>query len=149
MYERILVAVDGSPVSDRALGEAVKLAQLTGGELRVITIVDSPLRHLPDYAVYYNPEPLREAALKAADDVLAKAREQVGDKVKAKFDRVCQERASEDVAERIELEAEDAKADVIVMGTHGRRGVRRLMLGSVAEGLLRVSNRPVLLVRDK
>jgi nucleotide-binding universal stress UspA family protein len=38
---------------------------------------------------------------------------------------------------------------VIVMGTHGRRGVRRLMLGSVAEGLLRVSNRPVLLVRDK
>ncbi len=149
MYERILGAVDGSPVSDRALGEAVKLAQLTGGELRVITIVDSPLRHLPDYAVYYNPEPLREAALKAADDVLAKAREQVGDKVKAKFDRVCQERASEEVAERIELEAEDAKADVIVMGTHGRRGVRRLMLGSVAEGLLRVSNRPVLLVRDK
>ncbi|MDF3843601.1 universal stress protein [Pseudomonas citronellolis] len=149
MYERILVAVDGSPVSDRALGEAVKLAQLTGGELRVITIVDSPLRHLPDYAVYYNPEPLREAALKAADDVLAKAREQIGDKVKAKFDRVCQERASEEVAERIELEAEDAKADVIVMGTHGRRGVRRLMLGSVAEGLLRVSNRPVLLVRDK
>ncbi|MCP1642348.1 MULTISPECIES: universal stress protein [Pseudomonas] len=148
MYERILVAVDGSPVSDRALGEAVKLAQLTGGELRVITIVDSPLRHLPDYAVYYNPEPLREAALKAADDVLAKAREQVGDKVKAKFDRVCQERASEEIAERIELEAEDAKADVIVMGTHGRRGVRRLMLGSVAEGLLRVSNRPVLLVRD-
>ncbi|MDN6870962.1 universal stress protein [Pseudomonas citronellolis] len=149
MYERILVAVDGSPVSDRALGEAVKLAQLTGGELRVITIVDSPLRHLPDYAVYYNPEPLREAALKAADDVLAKAREQVGDKVKAKFDRVCQERASEEIAERIELEAEDAKADVIVMGTHGRRGVRRLMLGSVAEGLLRVSNLPVLLVRDK
>ncbi|MED5607382.1 MULTISPECIES: universal stress protein [Pseudomonas] len=149
MYERILVAVDGSPVSDRALGEAVKLAQLTGGELRVITIVDSPLRHLPDYAVYYNPEPLREAALKAADDVLAKARELVGDKVKVKFDRVCQERASEEVAERIELEAEDAKSDLIVMGTHGRRGVRRLMLGSVAEGLLRVSNRPVLLVRDK
>ena len=41
------------------------------------------------------------------------------------------------------------QADVIVMGTHGRRGVRRLMLGSVAEGLIRVSNRPVLLVRDK
>lgn len=45
MYERILVAVDGSPVSDRALVEAAKLAQLSGGELRVITIVDSPLRH--------------------------------------------------------------------------------------------------------
>ncbi|CDF82878.1 hypothetical protein PKB_1516 [Pseudomonas knackmussii B13] len=149
MYERILVAVDGSSVSDRALNEAVKLAKLSGGELRVVTIVDSPLRHLPDYAVYYNPEPLREAALKAADDVLGKARQIVGDQVKASFDRVCQERASEEIAERIEVEAEAAKADLIVMGTHGRRGVRRLMLGSVAEGLLRVSNRPVLLVRDK
>ena len=56
---------------------------------------------------------------------------------------------SEEIAERIEVEADAAKADLIVMGTHGRRGVRRLMLGSVAEGLLRVSNRPVLLVRDK
>jgi len=149
MYERILVAVDGSSVSDRALNEAVKLANLSGGELRVVTIVDSPLRHLPDYAVYYNPEPLREAALKAADDVLGKARAIVGDQIKATFDRVCQERASEEIAERIEVEAEASNANLIVMGTHGRRGVRRLMLGSVAEGLLRVSNRPVLLVRDK
>lgn len=47
MYDRILVAVDGSPVSDRALEEAIKLAGLSGGKLRVITIVDSPLRHLP------------------------------------------------------------------------------------------------------
>ena len=147
MYERILVAVDGSPVSDRALGEAVKLAQLTGGELRVITIVDSPLRHLPDYAVYYNPEPLREAALKAADDVLAKAREQVGDKVKAKFDRVCQERASEEVAERIELEAEDAKADVIVMGTHGRGSFFDAVIGSVAGRVLAQADCPVMMVK--
>lgn len=70
--------------------------------------------------------------------------------MKTSFERVCQERASEEIAERIEIEAEASKADVIVMGTHGRRGVRRLMLGSVAEGLLRVSNRPVLLlVREK
>ena len=85
MYDRILVAVDGSPVSDRALEEAIKLAGLSGGKLRVITIVDSPLRHLPDYAVYYNPEPLREAALKAADDVLAKAREKVEALLKTQF----------------------------------------------------------------
>ncbi|TEG78842.1 universal stress protein [Pseudomonas aeruginosa] len=151
MYDRILVAVDGSPVSDRALEEAIKLAGLSGGKLRVITIVDSPLRHLPDYAVYYNPEPLREAALKAADDVLAKAREKVeaSNVEGATFDRVCQERASEEIAERIELETQASDADVVVMGTHGRRGMRRLMLGSVAEGLIRVASRPVLLVRDK
>ena len=147
MYDRILVAVDGSPVSDRALEEAIKLAGLSGGKLRVITIVDSPLRHLPDYAVYYNPEPLREAALKAADDVLAKV--EASNVEGATFDRVCQERASEEIAERIELEAQASDADVVVMGTHGRRGMRRLMLGSVAEGLIRVASRPVLLVRDK
>lgn len=67
----------------------------------------------------------------------------------AAFDRVCQERASEEIAERIELEAQASDADVVVMGTHGRRGMRRLMLGSVAEGLIRVASRPVLLVRDK
>ncbi len=60
-----------------------------------------------------------------------------------------QERASEEIAERIELEAQASDADVVVMGTHGRRGMRRLMLGSVAEGLIRVASRPVLLVRDK
>ena len=64
MYDRILVAVDGSPVSDRALEEAIKLAGLSGGKLRVITIVDSPLRHLPDYAVYLSlihiSEPTRQ-----------------------------------------------------------------------------------------
>lgn len=58
MYDRILVAVDGSGLRPRP-GKAIKLAGLSGGKLRVITIVDSPLRHLPDYAVYYNPEPLR------------------------------------------------------------------------------------------
>ncbi|MCY1245043.1 Universal stress protein family protein [compost metagenome] len=79
---------------------------------------------------------------------MAKAREKVaGHSVKATFDRVCQERASEEIAERIEVEAETCNADLIVIGTHGRRGVRRLVLGSVAEGLIRVSNRPVLLVR--
>ena len=55
----------------------------------------------------------------------------------------------EEIAERIELEAQASDADVVVMGTHGRRGMRRLMLGSVAEGLIRVASRPVLLVRDK
>lgn len=149
MYERILVAVDGSSVSDRALQEAIKMTEMSNGHLHVITIVDSPLRHLPDYAVYYNPEPLREAALKSADDILAKAKEKVdASKVtSADYQRVTQERASEEIAESIEHEADKASIDLIVMGTHGRRGMRRLMLGSVAEALLRISARPVLLVR--
>jgi nucleotide-binding universal stress UspA family protein len=52
----------------------------------------------------------------------------------------------DDIAHQIEKAAEAVQADVVVMGTHGRRGFKRLMLGSVAERFVRVSSRPVLLV---
>jgi len=150
MYEHILVAVDGNPVSFRALAEGAGLARLSGGELHVITIVDRPLSHLPYYAKYYDPEALQAAALKAADDILGKAKDLVAEyAVRASFNSVSLETVGEEVADRIEAKAEAVKAEVIVMGTHGRRGVRRLMLGSVAEGVLQSSRRPVLLVRDQ
>ena len=150
MYEHVLAAVDGSPVSLKALAEGARLVRMSGGELHVITIVDRPLGHLPYYAKYYDAEALQAAALKAADDILSKARDVVAEyAVPATYQRVSMETAGEEVADRIEREADAVKADAIVMGTHSRRGVRRLMLGSVAEGLLRVSNRPVLLVREK
>jgi len=53
------------------------------------------------------------------------------------------------VADLIAAEAEDWPADLIVVGTHGRQGVRRLLLGSVAESVARVASTPVLLVRGK
>ena len=51
------------------------------------------------------------------------------------------------IYDAIEEEATEWAADLIVIGTHGRRGIRRLLLGSVAEGLTRVSSKPVLLIR--
>lgn len=150
MYEHVLAAVDGSPVSFRALAEGARLVRMSGGELHVITIVDRPLGHLPYYAKYYDAEALQAAALKAADDILSKAREVVGEyAVPATYQRVTMETTGEEVADRIEAEADAVKADAIVMGTHSRRGVHRLMLGSVAEGVLQSSKRPVLLVRDQ
>ncbi|MFJ3049883.1 universal stress protein [Pseudomonas nitroreducens] len=150
MYEHVLVAVDGSPVSFRALAEGARLVRMSGGELHVITIIDRPLAHLPYYAKYYDTEALHAAALKAAEDILGKAREVVAEyAVPASFEQVAMESVGEEVADRIEAEAEVVKADAIVMGTHGRRGVQRLMLGSVAEGVLRASTRPVLLVREQ
>jgi nucleotide-binding universal stress UspA family protein len=55
--------------------------------------------------------------------------------------------ADQRVSEAIEQEAENWNADLIVIGTHGRRGFRRLLLGSVAENLIRISTKPVLLIR--
>jgi len=150
MYKHVLAAVDGSPVSFRALAEGARLARMSGGELHVISIIDRPLAHLPYYAKYYDTEALHAAALKAADDILSKAREVVAEfAVPASFAAVAMDSVGEEVAERIEAEAEVVKADAIVMGTHGRRGVHRLMLGSVAEGVLRTSTRPLLLVREQ
>lgn len=150
MYKHVLAAVDGSPVSFKALAEGAKLVRMSGGELHVITIVDRPLGHLPYYAKYYDAEALQAAALKAADDILGKAREVVAEYgVPASYQRVSMETAGEEVADRIESEADAVEADAIVMGTHSRRGVRRLMLGSVAEGVLQSSRRPVLLVREQ
>ena len=54
MYEHVLVAVDGSPVSLRAVAEGARLVRMSGGELHVITIIDRPLAHLPYYAKYYD-----------------------------------------------------------------------------------------------
>ena len=149
MYEHVLAAVDGSDVSFRALAESARLVRMSGGELHVITIVDRPLGHMPYYAKYYDAEALYAAALKAADEILDKARNVVAEyAVPATYRRVSLETTAEEVADRIEAEAEAVKADAIVMGTHSRRGVHRLMLGSVAEGVLHSSRRPVLLVRD-
>lgn len=53
------------------------------------------------------------------------------------------------IADTIVAEADARNADLIVLGTHGRRGVRRLVMGSVAEGVIRQSNKPVLLVRSE
>ena len=150
MYAHVLAAVDGSPVSFRALAEGARLVRMSGGELHVITIVDRPLGHMPYYAKYYDAQALQDAALKAADDILDKAREVLAEfGVPATYQRVTMETTGEEVADRIEIEADAVKADAIVMGTHSRRGVRRLMLGSVAEGVLQSSRRPVLLVRDQ
>ena len=149
MYEHVLAAVDGSDVSFRALAESARLVRMSGGELHVITIVDRPLGHMPYYAKYYDAEALYAAALKAADEILDKARNVVAEyAVPATYRRVSLETTGEEVADRIEAEAEAVKADAIVMGTHSRRGVHRLMLGSVAEGVLHSSRRPVLLVPD-
>ncbi|MCG8910540.1 universal stress protein [Pseudomonas nitroreducens] len=150
MYEHVLAAVDGSPVSFLALAEGARLVRMSGGELHVITIVDRPLGHMPYYAKYYDAQALQVAAVKAADDILNKAREVVAEyAVPATFQQVAMETTGEEVADRIEIEADAVKADAIVMGTHSRHGLHRLVLGSVAEGVLQSSKRPVLLVRAR
>jgi nucleotide-binding universal stress UspA family protein len=147
MYSRILVATDGSPTADKALAEAIQLAKTTGATLRVVHAVDS---------VYMSVEPelvslraIKEAQAKAGREILDRAEAQAkaqGVRVETRLHDI--ERLDQRIVDVIADEAASWPAELLVVGTHGRRGLHRLLLGSVAEGLVRIVSVPVLLVRD-
>lgn len=146
MYKRILVAVDGSANAARALQHAAELASGVSASLRLIHVVDMGLMpYGPELGI--DIDTLLEARYAAAEKVLADARDSVqaaGIAIETKL--VDTALPTIHVATTIAEDAVSAKADLIVLGTHGRRGVERWLLGSVAEGVARRSTVPVLLV---
>jgi nucleotide-binding universal stress UspA family protein len=143
MYKRILVPFDGSDTSREALESAIQLARESGGRLRIIHSLDE-LRYMTPYD--YTVEVL-ETARSSANAALAQALEL------AKASGVAAESA---LLEGLDLRlgdvvADDARAwsaDLVVVGTHGRRGVGRVLLGSGAEQIIRHAPVPVLAVRS-
>ena len=146
MYQRILVPVDGSTTSTFGLDEAIKLAKLTGASLRLIHVVDALTLKtgLVPFAYYADVVPPR--AKEVGEQILEQARTRVaasGVKVDTFLFDSLLPRVSETVIEQ----AKAWNADLIVIGTHGRRGVGRVLLGSDAEQIIRMAPVPVLLVR--
>lgn len=148
MYNNILVAVDGSDTSDKALEESIRLAKQWGSKLRVVHVVDEVSLNR-DMDVTGTGNILKEQR-EAARGILARAEERAKQAGTAVETRLLQlDRLVLRVADIIAEEAQSWPADLIVVGSHGRRGVRRLFLGSVAEGVSRVATTPVLLVRGE
>ena len=146
MYQRILVPVDGSPTSRRGLDEAIHLAQLTKGRLRLIHVVDElSFAVAMDAYSSYSGDWLG-LLRKAGQGVLNEAKG-IATKADVEVEAVLSESFHGAVHEMVTAEATKWAADLIVIGTHGRRGVRRLVLGSSAEHILRYAPVPVLLVR--
>ena len=145
MYQRVLVTVDGSEPSTAALHEALKLVSGTSAALRIINVIDIPQSLLSGEGINYDSvfEELGKAGKAIVDGACAKAME-AGVEAEA---RVIEGGVLR-VADAITNEAKQWGADVIVAGTHGRHGVGRLLLGSVAEAIARESDIPVLLVRQ-
>ena len=142
MYERILVPVDGSPMSTQGLDEAIKLAKLTGAGLRLVHVVDQ-LTFATGYEIYTGDVIgiLREAGEQILAE--AKARAQASGIVATTF--LCETFGSR-VCDIVVEQAKQWDADLIVIGSHGRRGMSRLFLGSDAEQVVRMAPVPVLLV---
>jgi nucleotide-binding universal stress UspA family protein len=142
-YKRILVPVDGSATSNKGLDEAIKLARAAGAKIRLLHVVDDTLAFSsPDGAgANYVLDALRSSGRQAL--------ERAGDRVrraKLEAESTLIENFTGRVAEAIVDQAKRWRADLIVMGTHGRRGVNRLLIGSSAELVVRSSTLPVLLV---
>ncbi|MDE2310517.1 MAG: universal stress protein [Betaproteobacteria bacterium] len=145
MYQRILVPIDGSATSERALHEAIKLAA-GKAQLRLVYVIEEVYPLDAEGYAFIDYAALQEAVRHTGERALAQAAEKVR-KSGVVAETALLEAAGERVAKVIDGEATKWKAGLIVIGTHGRSGLSRLLLGSVAEGVVRGASVPVLLVR--
>ena len=143
MYRRLLVPVDGSAPSDEALARALEIAGASGGQVLLVHALDSLVpgpHHAAGGALrrvrFEEGERVLQRALAIADDSEISARTRLLDQPRRRLGEI--------VAEV----AQSWPADLIVVGSHGRHGVARALLGSGAEQVLRLAPVPVLVVRS-
>jgi nucleotide-binding universal stress UspA family protein len=144
MYDKILVPVDGSETSTRGLNEAIRLAKINGGQLRLMNIVNEYILDAT-YSTGLFPDNLIAALCKEGKAILDAA-QAIAQSAGVKADTVMIESIGGVPADFIIAQAKEWNADIIVMGTHGRRGLLRLALGSNADLVVRAATMPVLLV---
>jgi nucleotide-binding universal stress UspA family protein len=150
MYKRILVAVDGSKISNLALKEAIRIAKDQRAALRLIHVVDvmpvyTTMGEIP-YSIDAYQKSMRDAGRKVLADSTAKAR---AGRVKFGTKFVVIAGFTTRIWDVINKDAKRWRADLIVIGTHGRRGFNRLFLGSVAEGVIRLAEKPILVIHGR
>jgi len=147
MYRRILVPIDSSPTAALGLREAIRLAKEQNAALRVVHVVDkTAIIGVAEAGM--NPRPVLAKLARSGRAVLDAARRSAK-KLGVEADTVLREPLTKRVADEVLSEAKKWRADLIVMGTHGRRGLRRLVLGSDAEQIVRLADVPVLLLHGR
>jgi nucleotide-binding universal stress UspA family protein len=147
MYKRILVATDGSTLSKKAVSSAIDLAALSGAELVAVKIT-------PRY-----PQSYFEGSLPLSQTEVAKIEKTWSDNAQKLLDAVVKSAKakgvsakgvvvkSDIVSDALIAASKKYKADLIVMASHGRRGIKRLLLGSETQQVLTHSSIPVLVLR--
>ena len=146
MYQSILVPVDGSATSDCGLNEAIKLGKLTGAKLRLIHVVDELSFAMSAGYGAVDSSDVIGLLREAGGEILKKAKARVQTSG-LEVDTVLNDSFEGRVCDLVLAQVGVWGADLIVLGTHGRRGVGRLFMGSDAENIVRASTIPVLLLR--
>lgn len=145
MYSKIMVAVDGSPIAMHALEEAMQLAAIHGAELMSVYVVEYPHTYISDLG--YDPSPIAETLVNEGRRVLEKAEHLMKSRhINFKSLLVDSRPTFDSIAEQLQKVADEYEADIVILGTHGRGGFKRLLLGSVAQDFIQASARPVLLI---
>ena len=142
LFKKILVPIDGSNTSNKALDYALKLAQADQAEVRLIYCIDE-LSLLSSHA--YSGEMVQLA--RESGHTILQGGMALASAAKVKADTRLVDRVGQRLGESVADEAGNWGADLIVLGTHGRRGIGRVLLGSGAEQVMRMSPVPVLMVR--
>ena len=143
---KILVAIDFSPDSDSAIDAALALLRVDrGGKLTLLHVCEMPAYSTPELSMYVPSPELIDELSRAAQRSLEGYRARCADSG-VTVDLACLLGTS--IATEIVDYASERDFDVIVVGSHGRRGIRRWVLGSVAEKVVRTADRPVLTVHE-
>jgi nucleotide-binding universal stress UspA family protein len=144
MFKKILIPIDHSPFSERALEEGLALAKALKAKAVVLHVLETPvLLYGAGDAVAYQTE-LYDDLRKEANALLAKVRKIAGQAGVEVQTLLCESpRPADTIADMQD------NYDLIVMGTHGRKGVARWLIGSVAEGVLRRASKPCLVIHAK
>lgn len=148
MFKRIMVPVDGSRTSSLGLDKAIRLARDQGALLCLVHVVDQRALTQSIGMSSYGIEQLFETLSSGGKKILARAEARARlQKIRVKT--VLIDNSMRNVADVIVAQSKKLKADLIVLGTHGRRGLSRLVMGSDAEGVVRNTTVPVMLIRSK
>ena len=147
MFKRILIPVDGSDTSNKALIAGLQMARETSASVRLVHVVNE-MAYLGGMAPYgtYSADlagMMREGGAKVLTDAMA-----IAQSAGIEASQVLLEEAGQRLGESVAEAAKRWNADLVVVGSHGRRGLGRVLLGSGAEQILRLAPVPVLVVRS-
>lgn len=145
MYQRIFVPVDNSEASFTALSEACKLAKKSEGKIRIVHVVDMT-RQGWGSTDFVQATELQQNADEQSE-ILLHAK-QLAQSFNVESECKILKNWCDKIATTLSEDAISWEADLIVMSTHGWTGLKRLLLGSVAEGVMRETTIPILLIRE-
>lgn len=146
MYSRILVAVDDSEISKLALREAINLTQDQSAKLRIVYVADEFIAGGEGVSVDFKK--YEETKKNEGQEILKEMINLVqNDKIEIETHLIEIQDSSDSIPEKIIAEADQWHADLIILGSHGRSGLSRLLHGSIAEEVIRKAKIPVHVVK--